>query len=72
MESTLLTSKILASRWNITTTTLKQWRWNGKGPRYLKMGRQVLYRLIDIEQFEALKMRCNTSQSSLENSPAIL
>lgn len=63
MDSMLLTSKLLASRWNVTATTLKQWRWNGKGPQYVKIGRQVLYRLKDIEQFEELKTRQNTSQT---------
>jgi hypothetical protein len=32
--------------------TLERWRWEGKGPRYLKVGGRVLYRLADIEAFE--------------------
>lgn len=32
-------------------TTLEQWRWNGKGPRFAKMGRSVIYRKADLEAF---------------------
>jgi len=35
----------------IKPTTLEQWRWNGKGPRFIKMGRCVRYRLSDLEAF---------------------
>lgn len=31
--------------------TLEIWRWSGKGPAYLKLGRSVRYRLSDLEAF---------------------
>ena len=37
--------------------TLEQWRWKGVGPRYLKIGGRVLYRLEDIEEYEAARRR---------------
>jgi Helix-turn-helix domain len=42
----------LAERWHVSPRTLEQWRWRGTGPRYLKLGGRVLYRLADIEAFE--------------------
>ena len=35
----------------VKPTTLEQWRWNGKGPRYCKLGRSVIYRRADLEAF---------------------
>lgn len=61
MNKDLITPDMLANRWNITIATLSQWRWSGRGPRYLKLGRKVMYRLQDIENFEEQKVRDHTS-----------
>jgi len=52
--------KGLAARWLISPRTLEQWRWQGKGPKYLKIGGRVVYRLQDVEQFEAQHVHANT------------
>ena len=39
-----LDQKHLAERWLISPRTLEQWRWQGRGPRYLKIGGRVVYR----------------------------
>ena len=62
MENTLLTPSQLAKRWVIKPETLGQWRWNGKGPQFMKIGRRVLYRLEDVEIFEKQKIYANTAQ----------
>jgi len=36
---------------------LERWRWLRQGPEYLKVGGRVVYRLEDIEVFEAAQMR---------------
>ncbi len=69
MQTPFLTPDLLASRWNLTPKTLTQWRWNGKGPNFLKIGHRVLYRIEDIEQFEKQQIRQNTSQRNLKNLP---
>jgi hypothetical protein len=51
----------LAERWLISPRTLEQWRWQGRGPRYLKIGGRVVYRLSDIEGFEAANLRAGAS-----------
>ncbi len=50
----------LARRWRLSPRTLERWRSHGQGPRYLKIGGRVLYRLEDIEAFEAQGMKNDT------------
>ena len=52
--------KQLAERWNISAKTLERWRWAGEGPRFLKLGGRVVYRLTDIEAFEEAQLRNRT------------
>ena len=54
----------LAHRWKISSRTLERWRWEGRGPPYLKIGGRVVYRLADIEEFEAANVRTSTSAVS--------
>lgn len=43
----------LSRRWSLSPRTLERWRWLGQGPQYLKIGGRVVYRLDDIEAYEA-------------------
>jgi hypothetical protein len=43
----------LSRRWSISPRTLERWRWLRQGPRYLKIGGRIVYRLDDIEAYEA-------------------
>jgi len=53
----------LSRRWSISPRTLERWRWLGQGPRYLKIGGRVVYRLEDIEAFEAQQVRTSTANA---------
>ncbi len=53
MQTKHLRQTELAQRWNISPRTLERWRWIGEGPAYLKIGGRVVYRLEDIEAYEA-------------------
>jgi hypothetical protein len=46
----------LSRRWSISPRTLERWRWLKSGPKYLKVGGRVVYRLQDIETYEAGQM----------------
>jgi hypothetical protein len=46
----------LARRWNLSERTLERWRWKGIGLPYLKVGGRVVYRLEDVEAFEAAQV----------------
>ncbi|OJW46989.1 MAG: hypothetical protein BGO67_09845 [Alphaproteobacteria bacterium 41-28] len=67
LETTLIEPEDLAQRWKITTITLAQWRWNGKGPRSIKIGRNTFYRPKDIEAFEEQKAKHSTTNTSDED-----
>lgn len=53
----LLTPKEVCERWKgaITVATLATWRARNIGPAYVKVGRHVLYRLEDVENYEREK-----------------
>ncbi len=51
----------LARRWSISPRTLERWRWLGQGPRYLKIGGRVVYRLDDVVAYEAQQLRTSTA-----------
>jgi hypothetical protein len=57
MELRHLNQEQLARRWSISGRTLERWRWIKRGPKYLKIGGRVVYRLEDVEAFEALGER---------------
>ena len=52
MRETCLNQTELAARWKINPRTLERWRWIGDGPRFLKIGGRVIYRIEDVEAFE--------------------
>ena len=53
----------LSRRWNMSQRTLERWRSRKLGPPYLKIGGGVLYRLEDIERYEAEQRRNDRTQS---------
>jgi hypothetical protein len=54
----------LARRWSLSPRTLERWRWLRQGPKYLKIGGRVVYRLDDIEAFESARSM-NVDQRSM-------
>ena len=40
-----------AARLGLKPATLEVWRCLGRGPRFLKIGRKVFYRIEDLESF---------------------
>jgi hypothetical protein len=53
----------LSRRWKVSPRTLERWRWLGQGPRFMKLGGRVAYRIQDVEQFEAEQLREITPRS---------
>lgn len=55
----LLTEEDLIDRWRgkITRATLITWRSRRVGPRFVKVGRQALYPVADVEAYEASRTR---------------
>ena len=61
-----MTQEQLAVRWQMSPRTLEQWRWLGKGPRFLKIGSRVLYREEDVAAWETAQLCQNTSGPLLQ------
>lgn len=61
MQEPLIEPEDLAKRWKVTPLTLAQWRWTGRGPRFVKMGRNTFYREKDIDAYEEEKAQRSTS-----------
>lgn len=46
----------LSRRWRLSPRTLERWRFQDTGPQYLKVGGRVVYRIEDVEAFEAERL----------------
>lgn len=51
----------LARRWRVSPRTLERWRWLKQGPAYLKVGNHVVYRIEDVEAYEAERRRLSAA-----------
>jgi predicted DNA-binding transcriptional regulator AlpA len=49
--SDLLDEAKLAARLDLSRATLQNWRYAGKGPRYIKIGRLIRYRNPDVDAY---------------------
>lgn len=58
----LLTEGEAAQYLNLPPRTLSTWRQRGGGPKFVRLRRNVRYRLYDIEAFVNAGVRDNTSQ----------
>lgn len=63
MKATCINQIQLAARWGISHRTLERWRWTGEGPKFVKLGGRVVYRLSDIEEYEQEMIRSSTSNT---------
>jgi hypothetical protein len=64
MSETCLNQTELARRWQVSPRTLERWRWLSQGPRYLKLGGRVLYRVSDIEAYERSVIRLTEADAA--------
>lgn len=47
----------------LSELTLRKWRWEGKGPRFIKVGRKVAYKKTDLYEWVDSQSRASTSDS---------
>ena len=53
----------LARRWSLSPRTLERWRWLKVGPSFLRIGGRIVYKLEDIEQYEAAQRHVITNEA---------
>jgi hypothetical protein len=58
----------LSRRWSVSPRSLERWRWTGVGPRFLKVGGRVVYRLADVEAYEAERLHQSTAAAAGKRS----
>jgi excisionase family DNA binding protein len=51
-----LTIDELSARLQIPVQTIYVWNYTGKGPKYLKVGRHIRYRVADVEAWEKTRV----------------
>lgn len=61
MNNINLTPKEAADRLRTTVAVLSNWRVKGTGPKFIKIGRKVLYPVVQLEAYEAASLRTNTA-----------
>ncbi len=47
----MLTREEVAEMLNVPAASLASWAYQGRGPRYFKVGKHARYRLADVEQW---------------------
>ena len=47
----LLDEARLATKLNVSRSTLQSWRYRGCGPRFIKVGRLIRYRAADVDAY---------------------
>jgi DNA-binding transcriptional LysR family regulator len=60
----LLNQREAALALRLSERTVERFRVTGAGPRFLKCGRRVLYRLEDLETWIATRVRGSTSEEA--------
>ncbi|MDO5068563.1 MAG: helix-turn-helix domain-containing protein [Propionibacteriaceae bacterium] len=74
MTDDLLTAEQAAKRLGLAEQTLAQWRWLGKGPEFVKLGRAVRYSPDSLDRWLSTRRRggeplqCNDSPGSATSS----
>jgi excisionase family DNA binding protein len=64
----LFTQAEAADHLRLSERTLKRWRVSGSGPAFVKLGRRVLYRKLDLEEWIASRVVHSTSEAGFLTS----
>ncbi|MCV7686176.1 helix-turn-helix domain-containing protein [Micrococcus luteus] len=62
----LMTPEGLSAYIGTPTTTLAHWRYVGKGPRFVKIGRSVRYRASDVAAWLEAQTRQSTAEEGVQ------
>ena len=64
MQPDLLDTTQLAKAYGLAEVTLRKWRIAGTGPRFVRLGRCVRYRIADIESWVSSRTVGSTSEAA--------
>lgn len=66
MQRVTFSEQDLGERWGISVKTLQRWRSEGRGPKFMKLSKRVLYPVEEVYVFESEAMRASTWESASE------
>lgn len=58
-----LTTPQAAAYLGLQPATLEQWRWSGRGPRFIKLGRACRYRVADLDAYMESRAFSSTTEA---------
>jgi len=64
MTSELMKPADLGARIEKSQAVLANWRYLGRGPKFIKIGKSVRYRVADVEEWLDLQTRQQTGQQA--------
>ncbi len=67
-DDILYAEEVIAKHLVCRVKTLQAWRHRGGGPTYIKIGRLVRYRGLDVNQWTAARSRRSTSEALPEDA----
>lgn len=68
IDKIYLSEKEASQRYNYSQFWFQRKRWEGSGPKFLKVGRKILYPLIETDEwFASHGLRQSTSQCEVSN-----
>lgn len=53
-DQKLISPEDLGSRWAVSPRTLANWRSDGDGPKYTKIGKRIFYLENDVKRYELM------------------
>lgn len=59
----LISPEIAARNLGVTENCLAKWRCCGGGPKFVKIGRRIRYRRVDLDAFIGARVRASTSDT---------
>lgn len=63
LEDQCVDERLTARLLGVKPGTLQKWRWEGKGPKWCRVGRLVRYRRSELERFLSDAERSSTSDT---------
>ena len=65
----VLPQKVLANRWGLSVRTVEGWRRRNTGPEFVRIGRNVRYRLSVVEDYEKSHRSKGSTNLEIDRRP---
>jgi len=66
LQKGALNEREAAAEYGLSTAWFQRKRWDGTGPRYLKVGRAIRYPRVELDKYFSARLRTSTSDQGRE------